>query len=105
MQGFYTRIENDALDIAARLKEIDDGYFIVYNGYFKRLEVHNKKSRAKKHLCLVVPSNRLNARTVELVRRTSAEKRRQTSGGDRLSQRTRRGRKRCAVPHRYEVRL
>lgn len=43
MQGFYTRIENDALDIAARLKEIDDGYFIVYNGYFKRLEVHNKK--------------------------------------------------------------
>ena len=43
MQGYYTRIENDALDIAARLKEIDDGYFIVYNGYFKRLEVHNKK--------------------------------------------------------------
>ena len=56
MQGFYTRIENDALDIAARLKEIDDGYFIVYNGYFKRLEVHNKK-QGKNTFCLVVPSN------------------------------------------------
>ena len=72
MQGFYTRIENDALDIAARLKEIDDGYFIVYNGYFKRLEVHNKK-QGKNTFCLVVPCNRLNARTVELVRRTRAE--------------------------------
>lgn len=72
MQGYYTRIENDALDIAARLKEIDDGYFIVYNGYFKRLEVHNKK-QGKNTFCLVVPSNRLNARTVELVRRTRAE--------------------------------
>ena len=54
------------------LKEIDDGYFIVYNGYFKRLEVHNKK-QGKNTFCLVVPSNRLNARTVELVRRTRAE--------------------------------
>lgn len=72
MQGYYTRIENDALDIAARLKEIDDGYIIVYNGYFKRLEVHNKK-QGKNTFCLVVPSNRLNARTVELVRRTRAE--------------------------------
>ena len=72
MQKYFTRIENDVLDIAARLREIDDGYFIVYNGLFRRLEVHNQKQRGNT-FCLVVPSNRLNARTVELVRKTRAE--------------------------------
>lgn len=72
MQKYFTRIENDVLDIAARLREIDDGYFIVYNGLFRRLEVHNQRQRGNT-FCLVVPSNRLNARTVELVRKTRAE--------------------------------
>ncbi len=72
MQKHFTLIENDVLDIAARLKEIDDGYFIVYNGLFRRLEVHNQKQGANT-FCLVVPSNRLNACTVELVRKTRAE--------------------------------
>lgn len=72
MQKYFTRIENDVLDIAARLREIDDGYFIVYNGLFRRLEVHNQRQRGNT-FCRVVPSNRLNARTVELVRKTRAE--------------------------------
>lgn len=72
MKNYFTLIENDVLDIAARLKEIDDDYFVVYNGLSRRLEVHNKKQGVNT-FCLVVPSNRLNARTVDLVRKTRVE--------------------------------
>lgn len=62
-------IKSDVFDIARRLKEIDSGYFIVYNTAKRRYEVHNDGQKGNT-FCLVVPYDCLDARTVELVQRT-----------------------------------
>lgn len=64
------RVKNDLFDIASRIKEIDDGYFIVYNTEKERFEVHNEK-QVINTLCLIVPYERLDIRTLELVRKTN----------------------------------
>lgn len=64
------RVKNDLFNIASRIKEIDDGYFIVFNRKRKRFEVHNEK-QARDTLCLIVPYDRLDIRTLELTRKTS----------------------------------
>jgi hypothetical protein len=35
------KIENDLFDICNRIKEIDDGYFIIYDTEKDRFEVHS----------------------------------------------------------------
>ncbi len=62
-------IENDLYDISSRLMEIDEDYYIVYNLKRGRYEVHHKKQRGGSY-CLTVPYDELDARTVELVRKT-----------------------------------
>lgn len=70
-KGFV--VKNDLYDIAKRLKEIDDGYFIFYNYRKGRYEVHSTK-QVGSSLALVVPYNTLDGRTLTLVRRTSIER-------------------------------
>ena len=65
-------IENDTFDIAARLKSIDDGYFILYDKRACSFEVHNNKQRGDT-FSLRIPYPCLDARTVSLVRKTRAE--------------------------------
>ena len=65
-------IENDTFDIAARLKSIDDGYFVLYNKRTHSFEVHNGKQRGDT-FSLRIPYPCLDARTVTLVRKTRAE--------------------------------
>lgn len=65
-------IENDLFGIAARLKSIDDGYFVVYNKFKHKFEVHNSRQRGDTY-SLSVPYPSLDARTVSLVLRTRAE--------------------------------
>lgn len=65
-------IEHDLFDVAARLKAIDDGYFVVYDKSKHRFEVHNRRQRGST-FALSVPYPCLDARTVELVRKTRAE--------------------------------
>lgn len=66
-------IENDLFGIAARLREIDDGYFVVYDRAKHCFEVHNRLQRGDT-FALRVPYPSLDARTVTLVRRTRAER-------------------------------
>lgn len=69
---YLTVIANDLFDIASRLKEIDDGYFVCYNRKASRYEVHNNRQKGST-FCLAVPYDALDARTVELVRKTRVE--------------------------------
>ena len=58
--------------ISRRLKSIDDGYFVFLNYKTGKFEVHNKKDTPS--LCLVLPYDRLDERTVRHVLYTRAER-------------------------------
>lgn len=66
-------IEDDLFGVAARLKSIDDGYFVFRNYKTGKFEVHNTKNGADT-LCLVLPYSTLDERTVRKVRYTRAER-------------------------------
>lgn len=61
-------IKEDLFDIAHRLKEIDARYRIYRNLKLNRFEIH-----ANGALQIATPFDRLDARTLELVRRTRLE--------------------------------
>ncbi len=65
-------IEDDMFGVARRLKEIDSGYFVFLNYKTGKFEVHN--SRSSPTLCLVLPFDKLDERTVNRVRYTRAER-------------------------------
>lgn len=65
------RIHNDVFDIAARLKEIDGGYYPVYNLKERRYEIH--KEGMKNTLQLVLPYDSLDKRALDKVRETRVE--------------------------------
>ena len=71
MEGVQV-IEHDLFGIAARLKAIDDGYFVVYNKRTHAFEVHNRRQRGST-FALSVPYPCLDVRTETLVRRTRVE--------------------------------
>lgn len=72
MRAGATVIENDLFGIAARLKSIDDGYFVVYDPRAGAFEVHNSRQRGDT-FSLRVPYPCLDVRTVTLVQKTRAE--------------------------------
>ena len=72
MIGDAVVIEHDLFGIAARLRSIDDGYFVVYNRKQGSYEVHNRFQRGST-FALRVPYPCLDARTETLVRRTRVE--------------------------------
>ena len=61
-------IKEDLFDIARRLREIDDRYILYRNLRLNRFEIH-----ANGALQIVVPFEKLDARTVELARSTRLE--------------------------------
>lgn len=65
-------VENDLFGIAARLRSIDDGYFVVYDKRKHAFEVHNSRQRGNT-FALSVPYPCLDVRTEQLVRRTRVE--------------------------------
>ena len=65
------RIENDVFDIGARLKEIDGGYYPVYNLTKKRYEIHHEG--LKNTLQVVLPYDGLDARAIQKVKETRIE--------------------------------
>ena len=66
-------IEDDMFGIVRRLKSIDDGYFVFLNYKTGKFEVHNTKN-GNNTLCLVLPYDTLDERTVRKVRYTRAER-------------------------------
>lgn len=69
-------IVEDLFDIAARIKEIDAGYFIVRDYRSGKFQVHHNDQRGNT-LTLVLPYDRLDCRTLNLVRRTRSERKKQ----------------------------
>ncbi len=69
----YIPINSDLFGITDRLKSVDEGYFVLYNKASSRFEVHNSKNKGDT-LCVVVPYESLDARTVSHVKRTRAER-------------------------------
>lgn len=69
-------ITADLFDIARRLKEIDSGYFIVRDYKSGKFQVHHNEQKGGT-LALVLPFDRLDFRTLTLVRRTRAERKAQ----------------------------
>lgn len=69
-------IDDDLFGVCLRLKSIDDGYFVFLNYKTGRFEVHNRKD-APRTLCLVLPYDRLDERSVRHVLYTRAERARQ----------------------------
>ena len=72
MIGLGYEVTGDLFGVADRLKEIDKDYFIFFSYRHRRFEVHNRSQRGRT-LCLVLPFDRLDERTVRLVRRTRIE--------------------------------
>ena len=62
-------ITTDAFFISERVKEIDKGYFLLYNEAKKRFEVHHKDGRPDT-FCLALPYDELDARTLDYVHKT-----------------------------------
>lgn len=66
------RIETNVYNIPERLKEIDPGYFVVFNTETQAFEVHHTEQLGGT-LALNIPYDTLDARTLELVRKTRVE--------------------------------
>ncbi|MBE5735894.1 MAG: hypothetical protein E7356_00850 [Clostridiales bacterium] len=65
------KIESDVFDITDRIKEIDDGYFIVFNTLTSQYEVHNYKQ--ENTYCFVVNDVAIDKRVLDKVYDTSIE--------------------------------
>ncbi len=70
LQPHLTKLNTNVYQIPERLLEIDAGYFVVRNHHKKTFEVHHK-DQPHTTFCLTVPYAELDARTVELVRKTA----------------------------------
>ena len=58
-------IEDDVFEIVKRLKEIDDGYFVLYDTCKNRFEVHNYYQ--ENTYCLMCPFDVLDDRLIDVV--------------------------------------
>ena len=59
------KIESDVFDIVKRVKEIDDGYFIVYDTDKLKFELHNYYQFNT--YCLTIPFDDIDDRILELI--------------------------------------
>ena len=73
MIGKGYEVTVDLYDIAKRLREIDEDYFVFYSYKKKRYEVHNRSQRGNT-LAFTVPYNELDTRTLSFARRTRRER-------------------------------
>lgn len=65
MLNMKIEIESDVFDIVDRIKEIDDGYMIMYDTKLCRLELHNKKQLNT--FCFVVKNNEINSNLINQI--------------------------------------
>lgn len=65
-------IDDDLFGVARRLRSVDDGYFVFLNYKTGKFEIHNRRQHPNT-LCLVLPYDRLDERTVNRVLYTRAE--------------------------------
>lgn len=58
-------IESDVFDITKRIKEIDEGYYIVLNNKNNKFELHNKFQINT--YCLQIPFDSLDKRVIDVI--------------------------------------
>lgn len=68
------KIENDALFICERLKEIDKSYYVVFDFKTQKYQVHSSHQKFNS-FCFVVPFSCLDERTILYARKTRIENR------------------------------
>lgn len=61
-------IKSDVFNINERIKQIDDGYFIIFDVFKKHFEIHNEK-QIKNSYCLTWKKE-LDSRVLEYVEKT-----------------------------------
>lgn len=79
--GKFIQVVSDPFDITNRIREIEDEYFILYNRYEKRFEVHSTAQPIRQTYCFTVPFDTLDNRTLEYCRETNIAMR-----GDKIEQ-------------------
>lgn len=65
-------ITHDVCDIAQRIKEVDENYFIVFNRLLGRFELHDRSCRDS--FACELPYDQLDARSIEHARMTRIER-------------------------------
>ena len=70
-KSYLELVRGDLYSISTRIKEIDSGYFIVFNRKSCRHEVHSTANRGWDTYCFTVPYDRLDVRTLEYCRKTN----------------------------------
>lgn len=68
-QRIKTPITTNVFNIPERLRELDPGYFVLRNHERKTFEIHHRDQPHNTY-CLTVPYKELDARTLQLVRKT-----------------------------------
>ena len=66
------KIINDVYNISNRIKQIDRGYFIVYDTSKNNFEIHSSRQLGNTY-CLTVPYSKLDARTLYYVEKTKVK--------------------------------
>jgi len=64
-----TKLSHDVYDISNRVKEIDRDYYIVYDTFRRKYEVHNS-SQIGSSYCLTSPYEDLDFRTLTYIHKT-----------------------------------
>ncbi|MBR4406698.1 MAG: hypothetical protein IKT27_00075 [Clostridia bacterium] len=65
-------IKTDTYFIGERLREVDGGYYVVYEEERGRYEVHHREGKPTT-FCVAVPYDTLDERTITLVQKTRIE--------------------------------
>ena len=68
-KDYKTPVVTNVFWIPERLREIDDGYFVLRNHETKRFEIHHR-GQPHNTYCLTVPYDELDERTLDLVQKT-----------------------------------
>lgn len=64
------KIDSDVFDIVKRIKEVDDGYYIVFDTAKNKYELHNRKQQST--YCLTCPFGNLDKRLLDLIYKTNS---------------------------------
>jgi hypothetical protein len=65
-------VEDNVFDIPRRLKEIDSGYFVMFNPDNQKYELHNEFQDTT--YCLTFPYDELDGRALDYARETRIER-------------------------------
>ena len=65
------KINNDVFEITKRIKDIDDGYYVVFDTRKNHYELHNKNQPYT--YCLTYPYDNLDSRMIDMILYTNID--------------------------------